>query len=64
MEKFVLYEGKVWRVIREEHYGDERLCLATQVEGQKNTYWVSVAKCEPLDPALNILFERKENEFR
>jgi hypothetical protein len=62
MAKFVLYENKVWRVVREEHYNDHSLVLATETDEHKRTYWIPRVKCDFLDPALTILFEGKQHE--
>lgn len=61
MERFVLYENKVWKVVRDEHYNDDSLLLATETDEPKRTYWIPRARCTFLDPALNVLFERKDN---
>ena len=58
---YVLYENKVWGVVRDEHYDDYSLLLATETDEPKRTYWIPRAKCIFLDSALNVLFERKEN---
>jgi len=60
MKQFVLFEGDVWEVVREDHFGNPDymlLCLTGKV--YDNLRYTHKNKCTPLDPALNILFERK-----
>ena len=61
MKKFVLYGGDVWEVIRQDCQGDKSHWLVNSVDGIKLLF-VPVKDCTPLDPALNILFERKDDD--
>lgn len=59
---FVVFSGEVWRLIRREHYGDPTLWMI-QAINTKSTWlrWVPAVDCTLLDPALNVLFERKDD---
>lgn len=63
MNRYVLYQGEVWRLLNTDHNGDTKLWRIGIAElGEKIwNRWVPADKCTLLDPALNILFERKEN---
>lgn len=59
MSKFVLWEGDVWKLIRREHFGDETLWLLAAINTKAHwARWANANKCTLLDPALNILFEK------
>ena len=58
---YVLYEDKVWMLLRKDHYGDERFWHVRVID--KHAIWMRYVKadaCTELDPALNILFEKEE----
>lgn len=65
MAEYVLVHSKyVAQVIRKSHHDDETYWLVMFVDadvgdrlGYARAEW-----CKPLDPALNILFERKEDD--
>lgn len=63
MNRYVLYQGEVWRLLNTDHNGDTKLWRIGIAElGEKIwNRWVPADKCTLLDPALNVLFERKEN---
>ena len=63
MNRYVLFEGEVWRLLNTDHGGDTKLWRIGIAElGEKIwNRWVPADKCTLLDPALNVLFERKEN---
>ena len=61
MKQFVLYNGEVWEVVREDCQGDETHWLLDSAEDRIKLRFVPREDCAPLDPALNVLFERKEN---
>lgn len=64
MNKYYLVKGDVVVVIRGDHYGDPHYWLVCSVEkpmSGRRLYYVNADWCTPLDPALNVLFERKEN---
>lgn len=65
MAEFALLNGKfVVRVIRKDHYGDKKIWLVEPVDKHPYAHhlqFVPARSCEALDPALNVLFERKEN---
>ena len=66
MKEFVLYEGEPWEVIREDCQGDKTHWLIYSVEltafKNRKLRFVPLKDCIPLDPALNILFERNDDE--
>jgi hypothetical protein len=65
MKEFVLFKGEqVCQVLRKDHYGNKDMWLVQKVDvdGTDRLNYVFAKDCVPLDPALNILFERKENE--
>jgi hypothetical protein len=62
MVGYVLYEDKVWILLRKDHYGDESIWHIRAIH--EHAIWMRYVKastCIELDPALNILFERKDN---
>ena len=65
MDEYALVKNEVRKVIRKEHFGDSTLWLTLvlkkDVFGRELVRWVPAKDCTPLDPALNILFERKED---
>lgn len=65
MKQFVLYEGNVWEVVREDCQGDKTHQLVYAVERSvfhgRSLRFVPVKDCTPLDPALNVLFEEKND---
>ncbi|NBW12374.1 MAG: hypothetical protein EBR82_30515 [Caulobacteraceae bacterium] len=63
MDKFVLWSEKVWKVVREDDYFGSPAYLVLQgIGGAVNNFKVVNRKrCDQLDPALNILFERKND---
>ena len=66
MNEFALLNGKhVVRVIRKDHYGDKAFWLIDYMNNSAPAHHMGFVKskdCIPLDPALNVLFERKDNE--
>ena len=66
MREYALLYGKaVVRVIRKDHHGDKSYWLVKPVDKHPGAYhlqFVPANRCELLDPALNVLFERNENE--
>lgn len=63
MSEFALLNGKyVVRVIRKDHYGDKAFWLVKYAEHLHHMGFVEAKDCTPIDPALNILFERKQND--
>lgn len=66
MSEYVLFRDEVRKLIRKENYGDPRFWLTEFIEvdamGRKLLRWVPAKDCTLLDPALNVLFERKEDE--
>ena len=61
MTEYILICGAiVARVIHKDHYDDKAIWLV-MTENNKLTY-VPAKDCTPLDPALNVLFERNEDE--
>lgn len=63
MKEFVLFQGEVWEVMRKDHFNDDRLWHLRNVNdtGRVWNRWVTARSCVPLDPALNVLFERNRN---
>jgi hypothetical protein len=63
--EYVLVQGReVYAVIRKDHYGDEThwlVCSVNPKSSQRLSY-VRAEWCVPLDPSLNVLFKRKEND--
>jgi hypothetical protein len=56
----VLYEDKVWILLRKDHYGDESIWHIRAIH--EHAIWMRYVKastCIELDPALNILFEKE-----
>lgn len=62
MNEFALVNGNVFKVIRKDHFGDETLWMVQGIDMGIYQRWVPAHDCIPLDPALNVLFERKEND--
>ena len=65
--EYVLVQGRdVCQVIRKDHHGDEThwLVLNTNADISNRLSYVRADWCEPLDPALNILFERKDDDTK
>ena len=62
MDRYVLYKNEVRKLLRKEN--DEWLTLLTERDpmGRRLIRWVRAKDCTPLDPALNVLFERNEDE--
>jgi hypothetical protein len=61
-KKYVLFRGDVWILLRKDHFGDESI-WHIQAD-HPHAIWmryVDASLCTELDPALNVLFERKEN---
>ena len=63
MSEYYLVKGDVVMAIRKDHYGDPFYWLVCSMEERpkQRLYYVNADWCTPLDPALNVLFERKEN---
>jgi hypothetical protein len=60
MVGYVLYEDKVWILLRKDHYGDESIWHIRAIH--EHAIWMRYVKaneCIELDPALNILFEKE-----
>lgn len=66
MAEYALVNNEVRKVIRKEHFGDSMLWLTVILEkdvfGRELIRWVPSKDCVLLDPALNVLFERKYDE--
>lgn len=64
MNRFVLFEGEVWRLWATDHGGDKKLWRLSLVssDGKIWNRWVPADKCIELDPALNVLFKEKQND--
>lgn len=63
MKKYVLFEGEVWQLMRPDHFGDSELWYLSTTKPKMNwNRWVIAKNCTLLDPALNVLFERKEDD--
>ena len=63
MVGYVLFKGEVWALNRQDHYGDATLWYISAINTKAIwNRWVFAADCTLLDPALNVLFERKEND--
>lgn len=65
MANYYLARGNVVMVIRKDQYGDPNYWLVCSVEqpvGNRRLYYTHAENCVPLDPALNILFERKDDD--
>jgi len=61
MVGYVLYEDKVWILLRKDHYGDESIWHIRAIH--EHAIWMRYVKaneCTELDPALNILFKKEE----
>ena len=59
---YVLYRGDVWALHRKDHFGDDTMWLVTAINTEAVwNFWVNARDCTLLDPALDVLFERKEN---
>jgi len=63
MEYALVYGREVYAVMRKDHYGDKSLWLVCSLDpnASQRLSYVHAKHCEVLDPALNILFERKDN---
>jgi hypothetical protein len=64
MNEYALVHGQdIGRVIRKDHFGNHTLWMLDMAFDQAHHHlrWVPAKHCVSLDPALNILFERKEN---
>ena len=60
--EYVLYQGDVWALYRQDHFGDDTMWLVSAINTKAIwNRWVPAKDCIVLDPALNVLFERKEN---
>jgi len=60
---YVLYMGEVWALNRQDHFGDKALWHISAINTKAIwNRWVPAKDCTLLDPALNVLFERKEDE--
>lgn len=60
MVGYVLYEDKVWILLRKDHYGDESIWHIRAIH--EHAIWMRYVKasaCIELDSALNILFEKE-----
>lgn len=64
MNEFALLNGEhVVRVIRKDHYGDTEFWLIDYMHNSAHHMgFVRGEDCTLLDPALNVLFERKDND--
>lgn len=64
MDRYVLFEGEVWRLWAINHSGDKKLWRLSLVSSTGRIWnrWVPADKCTLLDPALNILFKEKQND--
>ena len=65
MAEYVLVQGRdVAQVIRKSHHDDDTYWLVKFLDADAGDRlgFTRAEWCEPLDPALNILFERKEDD--
>lgn len=67
MNTYVLYKGEVRKLLRDRsHEGDPKWWFTQLAEvdamGRPLLRWVYAKDCTLLDPALNVLFEEKEDE--
>ena len=63
MSKFVLWNGEVWKVIRTDHFGNPNYLLLQDTKSAFGSLrYVNYIQRTPLDPALYVLFKRKEND--
>jgi len=66
MAEYVLLYGKaVVRVIRKDHHGDKRYWLIDYMDNSAPPHhigFVNKEDCTLLDPALYVLFERKDDD--
>lgn len=62
--EYALVYGEVGRVVRKNHFGDKELWMLDMAIDNTSILlrWVPAKECTPLDPSLNVLFERKEND--
>jgi hypothetical protein len=52
----------VWALHRKDHFGDDTMWLVTAINTEAVwNCWVNARDCTLLDPALDVLFERKKN---
>jgi hypothetical protein len=64
-EYALIWDREVARVVRKDHHGDKFYWLVQPIGSHPNSLhlqFVPANRCELLDPALNVLFEREENE--
>lgn len=64
MDRFVLFQKEVWRIVAWDHGGDKKLWRVSLVDSEGVIWnrWVPADKCIELDPALNVLFKEKQND--
>lgn len=67
MDTYVLYKGEVRKLLRKQLHAsntEEWLTQLTERDpmGRRLIRWVPAKDCTLLDPALNVLFEEKEND--
>jgi hypothetical protein len=63
MAEYFLVEGDVVMAIRKDHFGDPFYWLVCSMspDVSPRLFYVNADWCIPLDPALNVLFERNED---